>query len=334
MKFVLSFIVFLNTLLVALLAVGFYFGYGAWTGPGPLPADKSIVIARGSGVSSIADTLQSEGIIKSALVFKVAVKLSGKESQLKAGEYAFPAAITTREALSKIVAGDIVQRKITLPEGWTSWQIVQNLKANENLTGEVTAIPAEGSLLPETYLYEKDATREKILADMKAAMDKTIQELWPTREEGLPFDTIEQAITLASIVEKETGVASERATIAGVFVNRLRRGMPLQTDPTVIYAMTKGEIKDDGKGPLGRRLLKKDLDETDSPYNTYKYPGLPPGPIANPGRAAIQAVLHPEKNDYIYFVADGTGGHAFAATLAGHEANVVKWRQIRKEQGN
>jgi UPF0755 protein len=151
---------------------------------------------------------------------------------------------------------------------------------------------------------------------------------------NLPFDTIEQAVVLASIVEKETGVASERPTIAGVFVNRLRRGMPLQTDPTVIYAITKGEIKDDGKGPLGRRLLRKDLEETDSPYNTYKYPGLPPGPIANPGRAAIEAVLHPEKHDYIYFVADGTGGHAFARTLAEHEANVVKWRQVRKEQGN
>lgn len=334
MKFVLSFIVFFNTLLVAFLAVGFYYGYGAWTGPGPLTGDKSIVIARGSGVSSIADTLQSEGIIKSALVFKLAVKVSGKESQLKAGEYAFPAAITTREALSKIVAGDIVQRKITLPEGWTSWQIVQSLNANANLTGEISSIPAEGSLLPETYLYEKDASREKIIADMKAAMDKTIQELWPAREEGLPFDTIEQAITLASIVEKETGVASERATIAGVFVNRLRRGMPLQTDPTVIYALTKGQIQDEGKGPLGRRLLKKDLDETDSRYNTYKYPGLPPGPIANPGRAAIQAVLHPEKNDYLYFVADGTGGHVFSKTLDEHSSNAAKWRQIRKEQGN
>ncbi len=334
MKFVLSFIVFFNTLLVALLAIGFFYGYGAWTGPGPLPVDKNIVIARGSGVSTIAETLENEGIIKSALVFKVAVKISGKESQLKAGEYTFPAAITTRETLSKIVSGDIVQRKITLPEGWTSWQIVQSLKANESLTGDIAAVPAEGSLLPETYLYEKDAPREKIIAEMKAAMDKTIQELWPTREAGLPFDTIEQAITLASIVEKETGVASERATIAGVFVNRLRAGMPLQTDPTVIYAITKGQIQDEGKGPLGRRLLKKDLDETDSPYNTYKYPGLPPGPIANPGRAAIQAVLHPEKNDYLYFVADGTGGHVFSKTLGEHSSNAAKWRQIRKEQGN
>lgn len=317
-----------------MLAIGFFYGYGAWTGPGPLAVDKNITIARGSGVSSIAATLENEGIIKSAFIFKVAVKISGRDSQLKAGEYAFPAAITTRETVSKIVAGDIVQRKITLPEGWTSWQIVQNLKANDSLSGEMTTIPAEGSLLPETYLYEKDSPREKIIADMKAAMDKTIATLWPDRALNLPFDTIEHAITLASIVEKETGIASERATIAGVFVNRLRRGMPLQTDPTVIYAITKGQIKDDGQGPLGRRLLRKDLDDTDSPYNTYKYPGLPPGPIANPGRAAIQATLHPENHSYLYFVADGTGGHAFASTLAEHEANVVKWRKVRKEQGN
>ena len=334
MRFVLGFIVFFNTLVAVLLAVGFFYGYGAWAGPGPLQTEKNVLIARGSGVSAIADTLHKEGIIPSPLVFKVGAKISGKQGALKAGEYVFPAAITTRDALAKIVAGDVVQRKITLPEGWTSWQIVQALNANENLTGTIAAIPKEGSLLPETYLHEKDADRAKIIADMQTAMNKTIETLWPGREAGLPFDTIEQAVTLASIVEKETGIAAERATIAGVFVNRLRRGMPLQTDPTVIYAITKGQIKDDGKGPLGRRLLRKDIEETDSPYNTYQYPGLPPGPIANPGHAALHAVLHPEKHDYLYFVADGTGGHVFSTTLDEHSSNAAKWRQIRKEQGN
>lgn len=334
MKFVLGFIVFFNTLLVVLLGIGLFYGYGAWVGPGPLAETKSIVIPRGAGVSAIADLLHDNGIIKSPLVFKTAVRVTGDQGKLKAGEYEFPAHITTRDVLQKLVDGAVIQRKITIPEGWTSWQIVQFLKESDALTGEIAAIPAEGSLLPDTYIHERDADRAKIIGEMDAAMKKVIAELWPARAEGLPFSTIEEAVTLASIVEKETGIASERARIAGVFVNRLRIGMPLQTDPTVIYAITKGEIKDDGQGPLGRRLLRKDLTETESPYNTYKYPGLPPGPIANPGRDAIQAVLHPEAHGFLYFVADGTGGHVFATTLAEHEANAAKWRAIRKEQGN
>jgi UPF0755 protein len=168
---------------------------------------------------------------------------------------------------------------------------------------------------------------------MRVAMDKALEDLWPDRAANLPFETKEQALTLASIVEKETGVASERARIAGVFINRLRAGMPLQTDPTVIYALTKGKIEDKGQGPLGRRLLRDDL-QVDSPYNTYRNAGLPPGPIANPGRAAIAAVLQPEENQFLYFVADGTGGHVFSKTLAEHDANVAKWRKIRRAQGN
>ncbi|MGZ9108351.1 MAG: endolytic transglycosylase MltG [Micavibrio sp.] len=334
MRFVLGFIVFFNTLLAVLLAVGFFYGYGAWVGAGPLSETKSIVIPRGAGVAVIADTLHENGVIKSPLVFKVAARITGDQAKLKAGEYEFPPYISTRAVLNKLVSGAVVQRKITIPEGWTSWQIVQFLNESEALTGSIAGIPPEGSLLPDTYIHEREADRTKIIATMDAAMKKTIEELWPGRAEGLPFTTVEEAVTLASIVEKETGIAAERARIAGVFVNRLRNGMPLQTDPTVIYAITKGQIKDDGQGPLGRRLLKKDLTDTDSPYNTYKYPGLPPGPIANPGRAALDAVLHPETHNFLYFVADGTGGHVFAATLAEHEANAVKWRAIRKEQGN
>lgn len=334
MRFVLGFIVFFNTLLAVLLAVGFFYGYGAWVGAGPLSETKSIVIPRGTGVAAIADTLHENGIIKSPFVFKAAARITGDQTKLKAGEYEFPASVTTRDVLAKLVSGDVVQRKITIPEGWTSWQIVQALNESEALTGTIAGIPAEGTLLPDTYIHEKDADRAKIIAAMESAMKRAVAELWPARAEGLPFTTVEEAVILASIVEKETGIAAERARIAGVFVNRLRNGMPLQTDPTVIYAITKGQIKDGGQGPLGRRLLTKDLSETESPYNTYKYPGLPPGPIANPGRAALEATLHPEAHDFLYFVADGTGGHVFAATLAEHQANAVKWRTIRKEQGN
>lgn len=335
MKIFLGLSVFIFTLLTVLVAGGFFYGYSAWSGPGPLAEGKTIVIARGAGVNHIAATLDREGVIKSGLVFKIAARVTGEQAWFKAGEYEFPARIAMRDAMAKIVSGDVVLRKITIPEGWTSWQIVQHINAAPHLTGaEITIIPPEGSLLPDTYLHNSETDRARLVGEMADAMTSTVQNLWPHREDGLPFSTIEEAIVLASIVEKETGVAAERARIAGVFVNRLRAGMPLQTDPTVIYALTKGEIKEDGMGPLGRRLLKKDLLETDSPYNTYKYPGLPPGPIANPGRAAIEAVLHPEHHPYFYFVADGTGGHIFAATLAEHNANAAKWRRIRKEQGN
>lgn len=334
MRFVLGFIVFFNTLLAVLLGVALFYGYNNWAGPGPLKETKNVIIEKGTGVSAIAALLEKEGVIGNALVFKIAARLKNQQSNLKAGEYEFPAAIAARAVMDKLARGDVVQRRVTIPEGRTSWQVVQIVNAAEGLSGTVTAIPPEGSLLPETYSFTRDADRNAMIADMKTAMEKTIAELWPNRDPGLPFDTVEQALTLASIVEKETGIASERARIAGVFINRLRRGMALQTDPTVIYALTKGVVKDEGMGPLGRRLLRKDIEDTDSPYNTYKYPGLPPGPIANPGRAAIEAVLHPEAHDFLYFVADGKGGHVFSATLKEHEKSADEWRQIRKEQGN
>ena len=188
-------------------------------------------------------------------------------------------------------------------------------------------------MLPETYLYMRGESREERIAMMQAAMEETLDALWRNRAKDLPEISKGEAVILASIVEKETAVDSERKRIAGVFWNRLKRGMRLQTDPTVIYAITEGKIQDEGQGPLGRRLLKKDLD-VESPYNTYKYPGLPPGPIANPGRASLEAVLNPEKNDFLYFVADGAGGHVFSKTLEEHNQNVAKWRKIRKQQGN
>lgn len=333
MRFILGTIVVLVTLGAVLAAGTALYAHRAWVGPGPLTDTVNIVIPRGSGVSTIAARLEADGVIASALLFKIAVRLSADAGGLKAGEYEFAAHIAGRDVLDKLVRGAVVQRRITVPEGRTSWQVVQMLRAQPELEGEVDDIPPEGSLLPETYSFARGTSRNAIIAEMTSAMERTVAELWPGRAEGLPFTTIEEAIVLASIVEKETGVADERARIAGVFINRLRRGMLLQTDPTVIYAITEGQVREDGQGPLGRRLLRKDLEETDSPYNTYKYPGLPPGPIANPGRAAIEATLNPESHDYLYFVADGTGGHVFARTLAEHNRNAADWRRLRRATG-
>ncbi len=318
-------------ILGACVAIFIGLSVNEFTAPGPLAADKIVLIERGSGVSVIAAKLADEGVIEKPYIFKAAARLTGKHAALKAGEYQFDAGIPMAAILDKMYEGDTFDRVFTVPEGLTSWQIVQRLNAAENLTGDITEIPAEGTLLPETYHFMANETRAAKIAEMQAAMTKTIDELWEGRAKDLPFTTKEEAITLASIVEKETGIASERERIAGVFINRLKQGIPLQTDPTVIYALTKGEVQEDGQGPIGRRLLTKDL-QTDSPYNTYKNAGLPPGPIANPGRAAIAATLNPETNDLIYFVADGTGGHVFAKTLDEHNANVAKWRKIRREK--
>ncbi len=298
--------------------------------PGPLRADKTVVIERGLGAGRIASKLKDENVIASPIIFKSAFKVFGEES-LKAGEYRFEEKISLLATLEKLELGDVIQRQITIPEGLTSYEIVELLNANASLSGQIKDIPDEGSLLPETYSYSLGDNRNDKLARMQSSMEDTLNILWETRDNDLPIETKEEALILASIVEKETGIAEERKKVAGVFINRLRKNMPLQTDPTVIYAMTKGKHQNDGKGPLGRRLLKKDL-EIDSPYNTYKYPGLPPGPIANPGRDAIAAALNPAQHDYIYFVADGSGGHIFAKTLAEHNYNAANWRKIRKEK--
>ncbi len=317
------------SLAVAAIAVAGGWGAHNYLNSGPLNETKYVLIERGQGVSEIAHKLEQENVISNNIIFKVAAKLS--RNSLKAGEYEFAAHIPMVEVMKKLSAGDVFGRKITVPEGLTSFQIVKILNAQEDLMGDIDSVPKEGALLPDTYLYTKNEQRLNKLNEMQVAMTKAIDELWAGRAKNLPFNTKEQAIILASIVEKETGIGEERARIAGVFVNRLNKGIALQTDPTVIYAITKGKIKDGGKGPLGRRLLLKDL-EIDSPYNTYKNAGLPPGPICNPGRAAIAATLNPEKNDYIFFVADGTGGHVFAKTLAEHNANVAKWRKIRSKK--
>lgn len=312
---------------LAILALVSVWGVNTYLGDGPLNENKFVVVERGSGVSAIAQKLVDENVISQTLIFKIVSRFQGS---LKAGEYEFFPQISMADVFQKMEKGEVFDRKFTIPEGLTRFQIIKILKAQEDLSGEIIGTPKEGSLLPDTYHFTKDQTRQQKIDEMQTAMTKTIDELWEKRAADLPFQTKEEALTLASIVEKETGVAAERQRIAGVFVNRLKRGIALQTDPTVIYALTNGQMKDEGKGPLGRRLLLKDL-EFNSPYNTYKNSGLPPGPICNPGRAAIEATLNPESNDYIFFVADGTGGHVFSSTLAEHNANVAKWRQIRKE---
>ena len=318
-------------LILALLASIVTYGSFIYLAKGPLEDTKVIIIEKGLGLNQIAHLLEKEGVISDALVFRISARLLGRHDSLKAGEYEFAMHDSISSVQSKIHDGKIYGRKFTVPEGYTSYQVVKLLNTNETLSGAITKVPEEGTLLPETYHYQSSDSKSSQIQQMQEAMKDVVAELWPKRSPDLPFSTQEEAVILASIVEKETGVSSERKKVAGVFVNRLKRGIPLQTDPTVIYALTMGKVQDSGKGPLGRRLLRKDL-SVDSPYNTYKYKGLPPGPIANPGKASIEAALHPEKHDYVYFVADGTGGHSFAKTLKEHNQNVAKWRKIRAAQ--
>ena len=283
--------------------------------------EPELCLPRGAGVQNIAEALEREGVISNALLFRLGAKVQGAERSLKAGEYAIPAGASMAEVLDRIRRGEVVQRKITVAEGLTSYDIVQLVNAAEMLEGEIAEIPPEGSLAPETYFYERGESRAEVIARMRAAQASALDALWEKRAEGLPIETKEEALILASIVEKETGVPEERPRVASVFVNRLRKRMRLQTDPTVIYGITLG------KGPLDRPIRRSDLNAK-TPYNTYQIDGLPPTPIANPGRAAIEAVLNPAQTDDLYFVADGTGGHVFAKTLAEHNKNVRAWRKI------
>ncbi|MEO1190790.1 MAG: endolytic transglycosylase MltG [Pseudomonadota bacterium] len=318
-----------SLLLLAAIAVagGYVWALALYQRAGPLTAETTVVVPRGTGLNAIAERLAEAGVIETPEIFILAAKLEGQAAALKAGEYAFQPQISMQATLAKLVAGDIVQRRLTLPEGLTSWDMVQRINAAPDLEGPVISeIPAEGTLLPDTYFFERGETRAGLIARMKQAHDEALAELWPTRDEDLPFDSKEDWVTLASIIEKETGLDGERGLVAGVFVNRLNRGMRLQSDPTVIYAVTKGE-----GGPLGRGIRKSELANPD-PYNTYTNDGLPPGPIANPGRAALEAAIRPAETDYIFFVADGTGGHGFSKTLAEHNRKVREWRRIERER--
>jgi UPF0755 protein len=314
-------------LLLLILAGGtvVYFGKKKLEAAGPLERDRSVVIQPRKGLREIADTLKNEGVIDQTLPFIAGAKIFGVGDELKAGEYQFEAHSSMAKVLQTIVEGRSIQYTVTIPEGLTSQQIVQRLLDSPVLTGSIAAVPPEGTLLPETYKVTRGWTREQILQRMSAAHKRLVDEIWAKRAPDLPVKTPEEFITLASIVEKETGKADERARVAGVFVNRLKKRMRLQSDPTIVYGLMGG------KGPLGRPLLKVEMDEP-NPYNTYQIDGLPPGPIANPGRASLEATAHPMKTNDLYFVADGTGGHVFAETLEEHSKNVARWRGVEKQQ--
>ena len=330
MKFILG-LFSLSFLLVLGVAVGVTGLVYLFQSSGPLSEDMIFQIKRGQGVREIALALENEGVIHSQYPFLIGSKIKNGGKPIQAGEYEIAAHVSIADILNKMQTGDVYHRFFTIPEGKTSYEIVEILNAEPVLEGEIETIPPEGSLMPETYAYAAGDSRSDKIARMQDAMNDAIATAWEKRVENLPFETTEEALILASIVEKETAVPTEYAKVAGVFINRLRIGMPLQTDPTVIYGITLGKHKNDGKGPLGRRLLTKDI-QADTPYNTYTRNGLPPTPICNPGKAAIEAVMNPATHDYLYFVADGTGGHAFGKTLAEHNANVAKWRRIRKAQ--
>jgi len=293
--------------------------------PGPLVADRDLVVPRGAGLAAIADTLSEAGVIGDPLTFRLGVTFYDAARDLQAGEYRFPAAASMHDVMDILRGGETVVRRLTVPEGLTSREIVQLVADAEGLTGEPGPVPPEGSLLPETYHYAWDDERTLLIGRMRTAQQDLLNELWEARAPDLPFSSPEEAVILASIVEEETALESERALVASVFVNRLKRGMRLQSDPTVAYGLTQGQA------PLGRALTRQDLN-TPNPYNTYLNDGLPPGPIANAGRAALEAVLDPATTGYLYFVADGSGGHAFAETLDEHNRNVAKWRKLQRQK--
>jgi len=297
---------------------------GGWYGSGPLARDQHFVVPNGASLGTIADRLQEKGVIRSASGFTLRARVFGGGGGIKAGEFAIPAHASASRVLAIISSDDFVRRLVTVPEGMPSIMVYERLKAQTALTGDV-ASPAEGSVLPDSYPIESGETREAVLRRMQAAMSRTVKELWDKRAPNLVVKTPEQAVILASIVEKETGKPSERRMVAGLYSNRLRTGMLLQADPTIIYPITKGKR-------LGRRILQSEIQAVND-YNTYTMVGLPKHPITNPGRESIAAVLNPAKTDALYMVADGTGGHAFADTLAEHNSNVAKWFAIRRERG-
>jgi UPF0755 protein len=308
---------------LVVLGIGLWFIQG-WNGAGPAKAPTPVVIAAGSSMVKAAGTLEQAGVIGSAERFVFQAKLLGGGTSIKAGEYEFPAGASHSRVLAILQSGKGLQRMVTVPEGMPSVLVHERLMRAPALTGEVP-VPEEGSVLPDSYSYERGESRAAVLGRMQAAMKKTLAELWPKKGPNSVVQTPREAVILASIVEKETGKASERPTIAGVYSNRLRIGMKLDADPTVIYPVTKGR-------PLGRRILRSEL-QANNGYNTYAMAGLPAGPIANPGRESIAAVLNPAQTQALYFVADGTGGHIFANSLAEHNANVQKWFAIRRARG-
>lgn len=311
--------------LIAAVAIGgWFYAQSAYTGAGPETADgadRIVMIESGSGTIKIASALEDAGAIRNPEAFRIAVRLTENDGALKAGEYAIPSGASVKQIIDLLVEGRSILYPVTIPEGLTSAMIMERLAEVEVLTGELPEVtPAEGVLLPDTYMVHRGDTREEVIARMIKAQRDLLDELWPTRQGGLPIETPEEAIILASIVEKETGIPEERPQVAAVFTNRLRRNMRLESDPTIIYGLTQGV-------PLGRGIRRSELDRKTG-YNTYHIDGLTPTPICNPGRDAIEAVLNPPTSNDLFFVADGSGGHVFAATYSEHLRNVARWREV------
>jgi UPF0755 protein len=323
-RFVISFFSASMTLLAVLVVAGLVALF-IYHGPGPAAdngaATTTVILRPGAGLSEISTALERAHVVRSGAVFAASAELTRAAHSLKAGEYEFPSRASMARVLDKIHKGLVVRHFVTIPEGVTAEMAVDILMAHPELSG-AAPVPPEGSILPETYDVRRGEDRGVVLNQMMSARDKLLDALWAQRTPGLPLKSPAEAVILASIVEKETAKANERPMIARVFVNRLNKGMPLQTDPTVIYGISRGR-------PLGRGLTSKEL-VTPTPYNTYVIPGLPPTPIANPSREALAAVMSPPDGDWLYFVADGTGGHAFASTLEAHNANVARWLKLER----
>ncbi len=317
---------FLSFLLVAALAsmFGLVWSQHRMRAPGPLAEAKVLYIAPGTEVPDIIAQLDHEGVIDGPFLLNIALLLEGNRSKVKAGEYLFKQNASLNDVIDTLVSGKQVLHAITIPEGLTSEQIVERLRESDFLLGDIVEVPKEGSLLPETYKVARGAVRADLIKKMQDDQKRTVDQIWSRRASGLSVRSPFELVTLASIVEKETGKADERPRVASVFLNRLKKGMRLQSDPTIVYGLAGG------KGSLGRGLTRTELDKP-TPYNTYMIDGLPPGPIANPGRAALEAVANPSRTQDLYFVADGTGGHVFSETLDQHNRNVQRWRQIEKD---
>ena len=331
MRHWLSAIVLIAATLTTLVAGLFVWLFVAFDARGPSAEPRTVIVARGLSVEEIGKLLTESGVTAHQMVFSLGVRLSGKASALKSGEYAFPVGLSARAAMDVLVSGRTVVRHLTLPEGWTTAQALALVQGGEGLEGPLTLTPGEGALLPETYNYTWGDTRDGMVRRMMRAMNETLSDLWAKRPSDSPMASTAETVVVASIVERETGMANERPLVASVVVNRLKRSMRLQSDPTVAYGIAHGD------GLLGdvlaRPLTRDDLLRP-SPFNTYTNDGLPPTPIANPGRAALLAALNPARSDFLYFVANGSGGHTFAKTLDDHNRNVARWRAIERERNS
>ena len=318
---------FVNFLIVIFLVIAslIYWAKNQYQDEGPLKSDISFEVKKGDIFRNVSADLAKQGIISNSVIFNVWARYAKQDENLKFGNYLISSKSSMSEVLALITSGKAINEQITFPEGFTSYQIVERLKSNMELEGEVGPFPAEGSLAPNTYSYQKGDTRRNILKKMQEMQKDIINEAWISRSKDLPFDSKKEAIIIASIIEKETPRNNELKLVSGVIMNRLKAGIPLGMDSTIVYEFTKGN-------PKNMRSIKQSDIKKDSKFNTRKYSGLPPSAIGNPGKLAIEAALNPDKTDFFYFVADGSGGHAYSKTLKEHNINVAKWRKIEKNK--